>query len=298
MRYRISLILAPIIIIVGLFISASFIAGCKSSSNTVTNPTTTQDPQATSDAATSLGGSIAINTGGALDQVQDLLNTPTIGGLLNKSVPSEINSPQIVTATYDSSTGWWTVNVDRTRTGVLSYTHYTRVYMHQFLDKNGVFHKRYIDLGDTAYSVNHHIVSGTGVFYNPWLSHKLNSLSCEWVATNTNTDTVTINTTSPYSRAAVDTVFGAGGGVRTLDHSITLNFINVKGPRGTGLDWYLKTSGTITGHYHATVTFTKGTAYNEHTIDRDFIITLGGPTIIIVIGGTTFHADVLTGAIQ
>jgi len=298
MKAKISIFVVPVLLAVFILISASLIGGCKKSDNTVTSPTTTEDPTATSDAATSLGGAMAINNGGALDQVQDLLNTPTAGGILSKSIPSEQNGIQTVTTSYDSLTGWWTTNIDRTRQGVTWYSHYTRVYMHQFLDKNGAFQKKYITAGDTAYSVNHHIVSGTGVFNNLWLSHKLNSLSCVWAATQTNTDTVTINTSSPYTRSAVDTVTGAAGGVRTLDHTITLNFINVKGPRGSGLDWYLKTSGTITGHYHANVTFTKGTKYSESTIDRDFTITLGGSTIKIVIGGTTFHSDALTGAIQ
>ena len=298
MKHRISIIAVPLVIISILLTCIPFIDGCKSSSNTVTNPTTTEDPQATSDAATSLGGAMAINNGGVLDQVQDLLNTPTISGYLSKSIPSDNNSTQSVTYSYDSLTGWWTVNVDRTRSGPTWYTHYTRVYMHQFLNKSGVFQKRYITLADTAYSVNHHIVSGTGQFYNLWLSHKLTGLSCQWGASNTNTDTVTINTTAPYTRSAIDTIFGAAGGVRTLDHSITINFANVKGPRGTGLDWWLKISGTITGHYHATVTFTKGSTYNEKTIDRDFTIILGGPTIKISIGGSTYLADVQTGIIQ
>jgi hypothetical protein len=280
-----------------MLISFAFFSGCNKNNSTVTSPTT-QDPQATSDAATSLGGAMAINNGGVLDQMQDLLNTPTNTGILNKSIISDPNFTSSVTFSYDSTTGWWTVNVDRTRQGLLFSAHYTREYMHQFLDKNGVFQKRYITLtGDTAYTVHHKIVGGTGQFNNIWLSHVLTGLSCEWTATNTNTPTVTINTTSPYTRSAIDTIFGAGGGVRTLNHTITVNFVNVIGPRGTGLNWYAKTSGTLTGHYHAVVTFTKGTAYSEHTIDRDFSITLGGTKVIIVVGGTTFQADPNTGQI-
>ncbi|MDR3609927.1 MAG: hypothetical protein P4L27_05155 [Ignavibacteriaceae bacterium] len=281
-----------------ILIGIGFLDGCKKNDNTVSAPTATQDPTATSDAATSLAGAMAINSGGVLDQVSDLLNTPTSTGLLSKSIASDPNFITSATYSYDSTSGWWTVNIDRTRSGALWYSHYTREYMHQFLNQNGQFQKYYINSGDTAYTVNHHIVGGTGVFNNLWLSHQLKSLSCEWVATGTNTSTVTINTTSPYIRSAIDTVTGALGGVRTLDHSITVNFINVKGPRGTGLDWYAKTSGTITGHYHALVTFTKGAAYSEHTIDRDFTITLGGTKVILVVGGTTFQADPNTGQIQ
>jgi hypothetical protein len=266
--------------------------------DTVTNTqTTAPNPQATQDAATSLGGSMAINNGGILDQVADLLNTPTENGILNKTISSDPNAVSSVTFSYDSTSGWWTVNVDRTRSGLLWLSHYTRVYMHQFLDKNGIFQKRYITLGDTAYTVNHKIVGGTGEFTNTWLAHKLTALSCTWTGAGTNTSTVTINTSSPYTRSAIDTIFGAGGGIRTLDHTITVNFINVIGPRGTGLEWWLKTSGTLTGHYHAVVSFQKGSTYTENTIERDFTVTLGGPKLIIVIGRETFQADPNTGSI-
>jgi hypothetical protein len=109
---------------------------------------------------------------------------------------------------------------------------------------------------------------------------------------------VTINTTSLYNRSAIDTISGAGGGVRTLDHTITVNFVNVVGLRGTGFEWWLKTSGTLTGHYHAFVTFQNGNGYSEHTIDRDFTVTLGGTNLIIAEGGKTFQVDPSTGGIQ
>jgi hypothetical protein len=60
----------------------------------------------------------------------------------------------------------------------------------------------------------------------------------------------------------------------------------------------LKTSGTLTGHYHAVITFQKGTTYNEHTIDRDFTVTLGGTNLVLGLGGKTFQADPNTGGIQ
>jgi len=245
----------PMIILAFMFISFAFFTGCKKN-DTVLTPTT-EDPQATNDAAVSLSGALSINNGGLLDQVADLLNTPTDNGVLAKEIGSDPNTVSTVTKTYDSTKGWWTVNVDRTKSGLVWSSHYTRVYMHQFLNSTGQFQKKYVDNGDTAYTVNHKIISGTGEFNNLWLSHKLTALSCIWVGTGTNTSTVTINTSSPYTRSAIDTIFGANGGVRSLDHTLTVNFINVTGPRGTGLDWYLKTSGTLTGHYHAVVTFQK-----------------------------------------
>jgi hypothetical protein len=113
----------------------------------------------------------------------------------------------------------------------------------------------------------------------------------------TNTSTVTINTSSPYTRSAFDTILGSNGGLRTLDYTITINFINVKGSRGTGLDWWFKTSGTMTGHYHAVVSFNRGITYKETKIDQDYTITLGGTELIIGVGGETFQADPNNGGI-
>ena len=64
----------------------------------------------------------------------------------------------------------------------------------------------------------------------------LQHFRAHWQKWKTNTSTVTINTSSPYTRSAIDTILGSNGGLRTLDYTITINFINVKRPRETGLD--------------------------------------------------------------
>jgi hypothetical protein len=93
-----------IFILAFMFISFSFFTGCKKN-DTVITPAT-EDPQATNDAAVSLGGAIAINNGGLLDQVSDLLNTPTDNGVLSKVISSDPNTISSVTKSYDSTTGW------------------------------------------------------------------------------------------------------------------------------------------------------------------------------------------------
>lgn len=60
MKFRISTKVKTLILITFILISGSLIIGCKSSSNPTTTTTTTPDPQATSDAVTSLGGAMAI----------------------------------------------------------------------------------------------------------------------------------------------------------------------------------------------------------------------------------------------
>ena len=106
----------PLIILAFIFVSFTFFEGCKKNdTNDTVVASTTEDPQATNDAAVSLGGALAINNGGLLDQVADLLNTPTDNGITNTSITSDPNTISSVTKTYDSTTGWWTENIDRTK---------------------------------------------------------------------------------------------------------------------------------------------------------------------------------------
>jgi hypothetical protein len=93
----------PMFIFAFMFMSFAFLAGCKKN-DTVITPTT-EDPQATNDAAVSLGGSMAINNGGILDQLADLLNTPTDNGVLSKEISSDPNTIASMTKSYDSTTG-------------------------------------------------------------------------------------------------------------------------------------------------------------------------------------------------
>ncbi len=279
------------IIAIFFFMFLTIIGGC-SKENSIQS--TAQDSQATDDAAVSIAGAIATNNGGLLDQVQDLLNTPTNTGIQAKTLADSYQTQTFI-ASYDSVTGWWTDSLSRNKSGVTWATQYSRVYKHQFLNKNGTFQKRYITNSDTAYTIHHEIVSGSESFSNAWLSHALKSLTAKWTGAGTNTDVVTINTTEPYTRTFTDTVTRATS-KRTLDGSLTVNFVNVTGPRGSGLNWHKKLSGTVNGHYHAFVTFLKGTSYNEKTIDRDFTIEFGD-SLKIKVGGKTYYADAETGSI-
>jgi hypothetical protein len=99
------------IIFAFLLIGFAFFAGCKKN-DTVVN-STTEDPQATQDAATSISGSFAINNGGVLDQVADLLNTPTTTGILNKAINSDPNALSTATFSYDSTTGGQLILTER-----------------------------------------------------------------------------------------------------------------------------------------------------------------------------------------
>ncbi len=281
-------------------LSGLLVIGCKKDDSTVA--VQQMDAQATEDAAAAIGAAVAVNNGGAFDQVADVMDVAASVGLYgtaNRSISSTVSTDS-VSKSYDDASGWWTVTIDRQRgnqTG-LYYSNYHRVYKYQFLKNDGSFQKYYLVGTDTAYSIKHQIVSGSGTVVTPRVDNKLLSVDGAWTATNTNTPTVTINSTAPYNRTASDTVIWTmRNAQRTLNSSLTLNFANVTGARGSGLNWHKKTSGTVTGTYHATVTFQKGDTYTEKTIDRTFTITLGGVKPVVKIGGLTYLIDAETGEV-
>jgi hypothetical protein len=291
-----------------------FVAGCRNNDNTMVNsPNSLQtvDASITQDALYSVAADVAIDNGGVLDEMADVLQTASITGIVAEDINNMVNfghSHTGVTKQYDSTTGWWTITVTRLRGNINRsyYADYSRVYQDQFLNKNGQFQKFFVipdgSSFDTAYSFNHKIVSGSGTLKTPKVSHQLTGLSGVWTVTGTNTPIVTLNSTSPYIQTVSDTVT-RNGAVRTLNGTLTLNFINIMGPRGSGFNWYRKASGTITGTYHAVETFLKGTTQTDTTIDRIINITLGGQQIPVRIKGlnetegTTFDIDAETGDI-
>ena len=291
-----------------------FYSGCRNNDNSMVNSPNslqTADASLTQDALYSVAANVAIDNGGVLEEMSDVLQTASITGIVDENDNNMMNfghSHTGVAKQYDSTTGWWTITVTRLRGNINGsyYADYSRVYQDQFLNKNGQFQKFLIVPDgfsfDTAYSFNHKIVSGTGVLKTPKVSHQLTGLSGIWTVTGTNTPLVTLNSIEPYIRTVSDTIT-RNGAIRTLNGTLTLNFINIMGPRGSGLNWHRKASGTITGTYHAVETFWKGTAYTDTTIDRIINITLGGQHITVRIKGLTetestiFDVDAETGEV-
>lgn len=290
---RINLILGAMILL-GLFI------GCQKD-----NPVNTGDGiTALDDAAASVASALG-NNGGAIDEIGDIVTIASASGLQNEdgailgkyASDSSYNS---VTKTYDSGTGWWTLTLSRQRVGDFGYGNMNRTYQYQFLNSGGNFQQYWLTGADTAYSIHFKIVNGTGELHTRRLDHHLLSLSGEWMITGTNTNTITVNTynSGAYARAGSDTITTYNA-VRTLNHTLTMTFTNVTGPRYSRLHLATKTSGTITGTYHADITFTRGSLYTERTIDKTFSITLGGDGYAdIHCGGRRFHADLGLGIIM
>lgn len=295
------------VIIIFTFVTIITFNSCSKDHSAVESEQMVQ--QATDDAAEVVTSSLASTNVGAMDQVEDVLQIASPTGFNSSSndiITNFIKGNKQVTKEYDSVNGWWTVTVIKQRgiSGGLHFANYTNVYNVQYLNKNGQFQKQYLTSDnnggyDTAYTINHKILSGSGSLVTPRLTHHLLSLTAEWTVTNANTPNVTINTvvTKPYTRITSDTISKAAF-TRTLNSQLTLNFTDVTGPRGSGLNWHNKTSGTITGTYHADVTRQKGEQYREKIIDRNISITLGqGSTATLDLNGCKYKFHMETGYI-
>lgn len=246
------------------------------------------------DVAASMASTVAENTGGSMDQVNDLLSLTTTAPLQKSMGADQIEDKSTL---YDEATGTWTAVIKRSRGNVdgAYYAMFSRTYTYQFLNKDSQPQKNYITNGDTARTINFKVVSGEGVHHTPRLSQKLLEVSANYVATGVNTPTVVIN--GSCKRSATDTITTAKA-TRILVHSTELKLENVTGPRGSRLDLSNKVSGTITGTYTANITFTRGDGYTEKNVNRDIHITLGNGKARIKVVGMNFVGDLFTGDVD
>ncbi len=304
-----------------IFFTFIFFAGCKKNDNVVnTNPATNNtiiapDVSATTDVANVVAAHIAMDNGGAVQDMADVVKTVRLEALNDENsngMPDFGNSKSGVVKSYDSISGWWTATVTRIRGNVNGkyFTNYERVYKYQYLDSAGKFQKFFITNKDTAVSAKYQIVSGTGILKTPTVSDHLVSLTAAWDATGIDPKNITLNTTSPYMRVVSDTLT-RNNSMRTLNGTLTVNFINIvsprwDSPRGGTLNWHKNISGTIDGTYHAIVTFQKGATYSNTTIDKTFHIVFGTtPGVgevstsraIVLIDNSKFIVDVQTGKV-
>jgi len=307
----------PLTIILFTF---AFFAGCKKNDNVVNpnsntnNNVTAPDVSSTTDAAYAVAANLAIDNGGAFEDMSDLLLSASTDGLKNEDsngMPDFDNCHSGVAKSYDSTTGWWTVTVTRHRGNVNGkyYTNYERVYKYQFLDTAGMFQKYYITKKDTAVNANYEIVSADGILRTPKVSDRLVSLTAAWNAGGINSKQILLNTTSPYVRAVSDTMT-RNNSKRTLNGTLSVNFIKITSPssgspKGGTLNWQGDISGTIDGTYHAVVTFQKGTVYSDSTIDKTIHIVFGPQIRVsetplkadLTVNNTKYQIDLQTGEV-
>ncbi len=269
-------------------LAAAILAGCDK------DPEATVDPILEEDAATAVAGAVSEDGGGAADQLNDVSGLSTSGGLSAEvslfDAALGVNSPASVDTTYVPADTATIFTINRARSS-LAGTYVSLVscsYFVKFINVNGVAQRRYIVGSDTARSMIFRILYGRGYHRTPFRVHRLDSLSGNWVVTNLNTPVVTVNGT--YYRSGTDTL-RTRNAERTHDNALTATFTNVTRPR-RGLGGTTDAiSGTISGNYTATVTFTNGDLYKERSINKNFTIELSGADANINIDGRRFRSS-------
>ena len=276
-----------IILAVGLL---SMTACAKKTTEADTNPTASRD------AATTIASNLAYDTGGTVDQMADLSTFTTTDGLenLKNKYPSNTFT---ITKTYDAITGIWSIHIVRERgiDGTVPYALMTRDYTLQFLNADGIFQQNYVTGADTARTVHFNVVDGYGRHETHQLTQMLTQLTAHWTVTNAHQDYITIN--GDYYRAAVDTLTNPHH-TRVSNHTLQLAVHDVVAPRGVDSEFAGAISGSVTGHYHASITFIIGTEYNERIVDRDINIVFGSGRADIVINATTYRSSLETGELE
>jgi hypothetical protein len=180
-----------------------------------------------------------------------------------------------------------------------------RTYQYRFWKNDAEWQQYYVTNGDTAVKMEFKIISGSGYFKNPIVTHKLNELHGAWLATNINKDTVSISLQETFVRSGVDSIVTYRV-TRTLSHTLTITSANITTLRFKPSllhpywTWRLNfpntIRGTVSGNYSATITKEKGDYYKETSIDKDFTVTFsGGEGNISIEGRGGFRCDVGSG---
>jgi hypothetical protein len=253
-------------------------------------------PNVDDDIATILAAGIAADNGGAADQLVDIGSLATGEGLrATHLVTGEGGGTEQLI--YNASSGTWHWAFTRQYSGAngLYTAHVARTYEWRFLKKGGQPQVAYIHNGDTAYTIELSILSGSGRHEIPMLSHTLNSLSGYLIATGTNTDVMTID--GWWSRAAVDTV-RTRAAVRAIENTCSLAVEGMQCPRA-GADVIWRTlAGTVTGLLSATIEFTEGDAYAQDSVSREIAIDIDSGMAAITVGDSTWSCEIRHGVIQ
>ncbi len=281
-----------------LLFSGVFISGCDKNSTAPEDSSILYE-----DAAESISAAMGDESGGAIESFADIYGVAggaSVSSTLAKS--SGENSVMTVASppVYDGATGWWSVTIDRSRSGLLFNASAQRLYQYQF-QKNGIVQQYRIIGTDTANTLKFKIISGSGFFRSLRVHHNLTQLKGAWTATKIDKDTVVVNSDTTFVRSGIDSIITRNM-IRTFTHTTTMVFSDVKGLRykPSLLNWRdnfsQAVSGTVNGTYNATITFERGTAYKERTISKTFTIILGaGAGSLTINGGGKFGMDLHGG---
>ncbi|MFN3596391.1 MAG: hypothetical protein ACK41D_03870 [Rubricoccaceae bacterium] len=264
-------------------------SGCDTAS-----PEPSADARADAEAAAlSIAQAVATESGGLLEDASDALRLA--------GAPASLNPPGRAgctgTRTYDAEDGRWTstFSCERGNPDGRVYAAFGRTTTHQFLGADGQPQPE--PRGATR--LNYTISDATGVRRVPGFSHTLLELGADFAVTDFEQRLATINGT--YVRAATDTV-AAPGVTRTLAARVAMQLQDVRAPRSLEPSWERAVSGTITGHYRATMTMTTRAGQTRtQEIDRPFTITFGDEggarVALIALGRHRFAADLRSGVL-
>ncbi len=286
-----------------LLLTVIFFTGCKKDNDLVSSSSSSM---LYDDAAESISTAMGDESGGALESFADVLSVAG-GGSLTTTLAKSSGDEMVAAGTpvYDSLNGWWTVSIDRSKYGILASGFMKRVYQYQF-SKNSNFQKLRINSTDTATTIKFKIIDGSGYFSNPRVKHYLTKLRGGWTVNDLNKDTVTLNSDTVYVRAGVDTIITRNM-IRTFNHTLRITkMTDVRGPRFRlnrdnfaiwRYNFSKAISGTVEGTFYSLITFSSGDLYKERTIDKTFVITLGGGegTIGFFGDGRKFGCDLGNG---
>lgn len=266
--------------------------GCSKDSSMEPTPMTSVSSSA--DAAESIAGAVGNQSGGLADLIGDIVDFTKVLKLGNVNNFDFLDHRQ---AEYDETTGVWTITVERERDGKSKQSsgYWQRVYTIRFLNVNGLPQKHYITNLDTARTVEFNILSGQGFFKNKRVSHELKELQASFVATNVHTNLITVN--GAMQRAGVDTVKTMNM-TRISDHTLQLTVTDLVGPADSRGDLSQKISGTISGTFHADITFDGKSGYSETTVDKTFTIVITNGQAEIIINGQKYICDLESGQIK
>ncbi len=249
------------------------------------------------DVAVSVASAVAEETGGAVDQVGDIVAAAACSDFEDLDASLESEPGTTAEMNYDEGEGLWIITLSRERGNPSGnpYASIHRVYTLQYLTENGTPQKYWVVDTDTATTINCTVREGDGLHRTTFLAQELNALDAEFTATGTNTPVATINGT--YHRSASDEITSRGAD-RTADNVIDLILVDVKAPLGDRSDLALNISGTITGTYQAEIEFTGKDLYFERSVYRNIQINLGSGDAVITVENKIFTGDISTGELN
>lgn len=285
--------------LLALTAALALLAGC--SNDDPSTPSAETAATVDMDAAQAVADDVASDSGGVTDQLSDVAMALDGLGGAKSLVPGRPDSTWVRErfreATYDETTGTWTITVSRQHgfpEGV-PYHAMERVFTLRLLGADGEPQQYRVVEGDTAVAAEYAIVSGSGIHRGPVREHTLNALNGSFSITDLDQEYMVVNGT--YHREASHSL-ETRRFARTLDGMLDAELVDVMLPSRLRTNLCEAISGTIIGTWVADITITRGDDYIEEHVERDITIELGGCEADIHCGGGRFRAPLGSGDVR